>query len=669
VTDAACPPADALLGFVAGALTAAAAEAIEAHIDACAACRAALSSAARGAATTGGFGRYRVETVLGAGGMGVVYRGFDPALGRPVAIKVVRGDRDDAAERARLAREARHLARLSHPHVCHVYDVGEDAADVWVAMELVDGVSLRAWAAGRAPGELIAALTAAARGLAAAHAAGLVHRDVKPENVLVARDGRVVVTDFGLARVEDGAVTSRSAPGVVSGTPAYLAPEQLTAASVDARVDQFAWAVMAWELLAGERPFPVEPAARLAAIRAGVAAPRALPSGLIAPLTRALASAPRDRFASMDALLAAIEPRLAAPSASSGRRRVLIGAAAIVIAAGALVVVAPWRRGSTAAATRDAGPAIAATPVDAAVAPPLATSTDTPRADAALPPPGPGAAAAVIVAAPRPVDRAIDAGPAAAPALGPPVDAGPAPGDAAAAAPPPSPDAAPAPAITPGFDRARAERMLADCRFPVDPARPDPALAGAIVDWGPVIRHERVVGVGPDGEAPMSMFEVRGARGSYRFDGDRLGKLGSLAVADGELVVVCPFELPPTSLVDRRALPPGWRSPSVPVYAFAPTRAAPRVATELAALAPLHVVESVIRAGPPDRALLVWARPRARDGDRVDMGGWILDAAGLTGDPLRLDQPIWLVVDHPLVEAGGRGITLRGVVARRRLLD
>ena len=84
--------------------------------------------------------------------------------------------------------------------------------------------------------------------------------------VLVARDGRVVVTDFGLARVEDGAVTSRSAPGVVSGTPAYLAPEQLTAASVDARVDQFAWAVMAWELLAGERPFPVEPAARLASI-------------------------------------------------------------------------------------------------------------------------------------------------------------------------------------------------------------------------------------------------------------------------------------------------------------------------------------------------------------------------------------------------------------------
>jgi serine/threonine-protein kinase len=167
--------------------------------------------------------------------------------------------------------------------------------------------------------------------------------------VLEARDGRVVVTDFGLARVEDGAVTSRSAPGVVSGTPAYMAPEQLTAASVDARVDQFAWAVLAWELLAGERPFPVEPAARLAAIRAGVAAPRALPSGLIAPLTRALASAPRDRFASMDALLAALEPRLAAPSASSGRRRVLIGAAAIAIAAGALVAVAPWRRGSTAA--------------------------------------------------------------------------------------------------------------------------------------------------------------------------------------------------------------------------------------------------------------------------------------------------------------------------------
>ncbi|MBL8624104.1 MAG: hypothetical protein JNK64_22535, partial [Myxococcales bacterium] len=293
------------------------------------------------------------------------------------------------------------------------------------------------------------------------------------------------------------------------------------------------------------------------------------------------------------------------------------------------------------------------------------------RADASLPPPGTGSTAATLAAVARPGDRPVDAGPAAAAAVAPPIDAGlappalPAPADAAAA--PPSPDAAPA--VTPGFDRARAERMLADCRFPVDPARPDPALAGAIVDWGPVVRHERVVGVGKDGEAPMSMFEVRGARGSYRFDGDRQGKLGSLAVADGELVVVCPFELPPTSLVDRRELPPGWRSPSVPVYAFAPTRAVPRVATELAALAPLHVAESVIRAGPPDRALLVWARPRARDGDRVDMGGWTLDAAGLTGDPLRLDQPIWLVVEHPVVEAGGRGITLRGVVARRRLLD
>ncbi len=706
MTASACPPADALLGFVAGALTAAAGEAIEAHIDACAGCRAALSSAARGGAASGGFGRYRVETVLGAGGMGVVYRGFDPALARPVAIKVVRGDRDDAAERARLAREARHLARLSHPHVCHVYDVGEDAADVWVAMELIDGVSLRAWAAGRAPAEVAGALIAAARGLAAAHAAGLVHRDIKPENVLVARDGRVVVTDFGLARVDDGAVTSRSAPGVVSGTPAYLAPEQLTAAPLDARVDQFAWAVMAWELLAGERPFPVEPAARLAAIRAGVAAPRGLPAAFAGPLVRALAPAPRDRFATMDALIAALEPPAAAPRSSApvARRRAGIAAALIAVAGLALgaAALARWGGGGgrradantrsvsdaaatapTAAAPLATAPLATAPPATAppatALTAPLAAAPPSSPADvgAATPPSSPADGGA---AAPRSAGR--DAGPLVAAPL-PPLDAAAADVGAAGpslAAPSPPPDAGPAavaaapPTDPPGFDRARAERMLADCRFPVDPARPDAALAGAIVDWGPVIRHERVVGVGHDGEAAMSMFEIRGARGTYRFDGDRLGKLGSLAVAAGELVVVCPFELPPTSLVDRRELPPGWRSPTVPVYAFAPTRAAPRIATELAALAPLHVAESAVRAGAPgvsERALLVWARPRSRAGDRVDMGGWTLDAAGLTGDPLRLDQPIWLVIDRPTVEAGdgGQRVTARGRVARRRLLD
>ncbi len=279
---AACPAADMLLAFVDGSLGDAAASAVEAHIDACDACRAALSSAVRGSTPEPTFGRYRVDTVLGAGGMGVVYRAWDPQLTRSVAIKVVRraGDgTDERGERARLVREARSLARLSHPHVCHVYDVGEHEGEVWVAMELIEGVDLRAWCAGRSPAEIETALLAAARGLAAAHAVGLVHRDVKPQNILVGRDHRPVVTDFGLARADDQGTTS-AAPGTISGTPAYLAPEQLTGSPVDARVDQFAWAVSAWELLYGERPFPIEPSARLASIRSGLSAPRgAAPSG------------------------------------------------------------------------------------------------------------------------------------------------------------------------------------------------------------------------------------------------------------------------------------------------------------------------------------------------------------------------------------------------------
>ncbi|MBE7454295.1 MAG: protein kinase, partial [Kofleriaceae bacterium] len=283
----ACPTADTLAGFAAGALDAAESAAIEGHIDGCEPCRAALSSAVRGAAPEPRFGRYRIETVLGAGGMGLVYRAHDPELARAVAIKVVRPEDEagaaDGGERARLAREARNLARLSHPNVCHVYDVGEHEGEVWMAMELVEGVDLRQWAAGRTPREVTRALLDAARGLAAAHEAGLVHRDVKPPNVLVTRDGRAVVTDFGLARGDEPGTSSAAAAAAgvvrVSGTPGYLAPEQLTAASVDARADQFAWAVMAWELLAGERPFPAEPVARLAAIRAGLAAPRQVEAG------------------------------------------------------------------------------------------------------------------------------------------------------------------------------------------------------------------------------------------------------------------------------------------------------------------------------------------------------------------------------------------------------
>jgi eukaryotic-like serine/threonine-protein kinase len=222
--------------------------------------------------------------------MGQVHLANDPDLDRRVALKLVRADEGDAAAailRDRLWSEARLLARVDHPNVCRVYDVGRTETEVWVAMELLDGVSLRA-AVARARGDvnlILALFTAAGRGLAAAHAAGLVHRDFKPENVLVTAAGRVVVTDFGLARDAAGGTT---ATGAIVGTPAYMAPEQRRGRSVDARADQYAFGVALHDALEGlaapgyvraavDRATRLEPALRfptMAALLAALARPR-----------------------------------------------------------------------------------------------------------------------------------------------------------------------------------------------------------------------------------------------------------------------------------------------------------------------------------------------------------------------------------------------------------
>lgn len=349
----ACPSADELLDFTAGSLAAAAALALETHIDGCGACREALSCLARGTAPGASFGRYQLETVLGSGGMGIVYRAWDPQLARAVAIKVVRRVSDDAAGRARLVREAQSLGRLSHGNVCRVYDVGSEGDEVWVAMELIDGMNLRHWAAVHpARRELLPILLGAAEGLAAAHAADIIHRDVKPENVLVTRDDRPVVTDFGLARVDDPIdlagstltmVPKLTLTGAIAGTPAYLAPEQLAGDPLDAAVDQFAWAVMAWELLTGIRPFPVDADARLDAIRGGVRATSTLPRHLSDILSRALSANPRDRYPSMRALIDALrnDPRTTRRRRSSRRplRAPLVAAVAAILAIGSTLAV------------------------------------------------------------------------------------------------------------------------------------------------------------------------------------------------------------------------------------------------------------------------------------------------------------------------------------------
>ena len=194
------------------------------------------------------YGRFVVIGVLGSGGMGVVLSAYDPKLDRNVALKLLRPEVWSAASggaRERLQREAQAMARLSHPNVVTVYEAGQVGDREFLAMELVDGETLRAWqrAEPRAWRDALAIYIAAGRGLAAAHAAGLVHRDFKPDNVLIGRDGRPRVGDFGLVSVG-------AEPRTVRGTPAYMAPEQWSAAEdIDARADQFSFCVALWEAI------------------------------------------------------------------------------------------------------------------------------------------------------------------------------------------------------------------------------------------------------------------------------------------------------------------------------------------------------------------------------------------------------------------------------------
>ena len=222
--------------------------------------------------------RFLILDKLGQGGMGTVYAAYDTLLDRKVAMKVVRPDRRTAVggvpPRERLLREAQAMARLRHPNVVAVLEVGELGDDVYLTLELIEGQTLKAWLrATRRPWRAVVdAFVAAGRGLAAAHAAGLVHRDFKPDNVLIGKDGRIQVADFGVVSMSHGPrepTSSRDAAagdsgdftfsGLRVGTPAYMAPEQHAGAVVDARADQFSFCVALWEGVFGERPFVSDP--------------------------------------------------------------------------------------------------------------------------------------------------------------------------------------------------------------------------------------------------------------------------------------------------------------------------------------------------------------------------------------------------------------------------
>jgi eukaryotic-like serine/threonine-protein kinase len=276
---------------------------------------------------------------IGEGGMGVVYSAYDSKLERRCAIKLLRAAGESATER--LLREARAMAQLEHPNVATIYEVGSHGDCVFLVMELVSGQTLRLWAAmkRRSTRSILSIYDQAGRGLAAAHAIGVVHRDFKPDNAVYGADGRVRVLDFGLAldvASEHGAATGlHGSAEKFAGTPAYMPPEQLMGRDVDARSDQFSFCVALYEALVGVRPFAGSDAALLDAIadqrvRDGPRS-RKLPRHVRAALVRGLAHDPAARWPTMDELLA----ELARDPARKRRRRIAAGLA-VALAIGAV---------------------------------------------------------------------------------------------------------------------------------------------------------------------------------------------------------------------------------------------------------------------------------------------------------------------------------------------
>jgi hypothetical protein len=327
-------------------------------------------------------GRYRVLGRLGHGGMGDVFLALDEQLARRVAIKLLSGRGDPTRHADQLQREALALACLAHPNVVGIHEVGESGGQVYVVMERVDGVTLRVWLKERrrSRDEILGVLIQAGRGLAAAHKAGLVHRDFKPDNVMVDGDGRVRVLDFGLACAASGVdpeiastmpsgrqQLAEAATAAGHGTPGYMAPEQYLGIPQDARSDIFSFCVVLFEVLHGRRPFQAEGVRGLReAILRGqvVPVPRGeVPRWLDAVIRRGLLGDPALRWASLDELLAALSHR---PRALAGRAlRGVAGLALVgaVAAAASLGVGALSRSGAAAHSEQLAQERLAATEV------------------------------------------------------------------------------------------------------------------------------------------------------------------------------------------------------------------------------------------------------------------------------------------------------------------
>lgn len=353
----ACPSSDRILDYVERRLTSAERSEIESHLDTCAECRQLVAELARktavetprrnnaDAVTTPGsagarvrnddaiqqrrIGRYLVEKQLGEGGMGAVYIAHDPSLDRRVALKLVHPELATGDGIERFIREGRALAKLDHPNVVSVFDAGQDGESVYLAMELVDGQSAGSWllAEERRWREILRIFAAAARGLAAAHAAGITHRDVKPDNLLIGNDGIVRVADFGLAvntptPAPSGNPTIDPAsrlthPDAILGTPAFMSPEQWTAgATVGPATDQFSLC---------------------AALRLALGSVEH-PTWIDEVIERGVANEPGDRFPTMAALADALDP-----DRRTRKKRLIAAALALPLVAGGITAFALTR--------------------------------------------------------------------------------------------------------------------------------------------------------------------------------------------------------------------------------------------------------------------------------------------------------------------------------------
>jgi serine/threonine protein kinase len=392
-------------------------------------------------------GRFEIVRVLGEGAMGVVYLGEDPHIERPVAIKTIRADGDPAraAEiESRFRKEAKLTGRLQHPSIVTIYEFGRDGDVVFIAMEYVDGEPLGQWISAH-PGLVLAdkveIVRQVARALEHAHERGVVHRDIKPGNILVMKDGKAKVADFGIGKLVSGASTDLTRTGMMIGSPAYMSPEQIRGDKIDGRSDFFSLGVVLYELLTGARPFPgdsittlvyqilhteprdplslrsdLPPEARQVFARLLAKQPEVRPAHadeFIREIDRLVAELAKTQVTAVPPLLPVVLPLGGGPSSakavsgspegSSSHRTLthtLFGLAAVLVAAAILVYV--WR-------TREkpAEPAAVRSASTSAAAPSQAMSRPIPTA---LPTPGPAEAADMVVGAPRPASPATAEG-------------------------------------------------------------------------------------------------------------------------------------------------------------------------------------------------------------------------------------------------------------------